>query len=129
MKPPLRNVAASVRDRLLKLARATGQPNGELLDRYCIERLLYRLSRSEHRDRFVLKGAMLLTAWGGGVYAAAIMKLVGGRPQPAATASHLEEGGGTLGLGHVIDFFELPYMRRYRPRGHEACYRTSPQGE
>ena len=67
MKPPLRNVAASVRDRLLKLARATGQPNGELLDRYCIERLLYRLARSQHRDRFILKGAMLLTAWGGGV--------------------------------------------------------------
>ncbi len=67
MKPPLRNVAASVRDRLLKMARSTGQPNGELLDRYCIERLLYRLSRSEHRDRFILKGAMLLTAWGGGV--------------------------------------------------------------
>lgn len=67
MKKPLRNVGASVRDRLLKLARTTGQPNGELLDRYCIERLLYRLARSHHRDRFILKGAMLLTAWGGGV--------------------------------------------------------------
>lgn len=67
MKRPIRNVAASVRVRLLKLAHATGQPNGELLDRYCIERLLYRLSRSVHRDQFILKGAMLLTAWGGGV--------------------------------------------------------------
>lgn len=43
MKKPVRNVGASVRDRLLKLTRATGKPNGELLDRYCIERLLYRL--------------------------------------------------------------------------------------
>ncbi len=67
MKKPLRNVAASVRERLLKMAHATGQPNGELLDRYCIERLLYRLSCSPHRDQFILKGAMLLTAWGGGV--------------------------------------------------------------
>jgi predicted nucleotidyltransferase component of viral defense system len=67
MKPRRRNVAASVRDRLLRLARATGQPNGELLDRYCIERLLYRLGRSKHRDRFILKGAMLLAAWGGGI--------------------------------------------------------------
>ena len=49
------------------MTHATGQPNGELLDRYCIERLLYRLSRSAHRDQFILKGAMLLTAWGGGI--------------------------------------------------------------
>ena len=67
MKKPIRNMAASVRERLLKLAHTCGQPNGELLDRYCIERLLYRLSCSAHRDRFILKGAMLLTAWGGGV--------------------------------------------------------------
>lgn len=28
-----------------------------------MERFLYRLSKSAHRDRFVLKGALLLTAW------------------------------------------------------------------
>ena len=67
MKKPLRDVAASVRQRLLTLAHASGQPDGELLDRYCIERRLYRLSRSPHREQFILKGAMLLTAWGGGV--------------------------------------------------------------
>ena len=67
MKKPLRNVAPSVRERLLKLAHATGQPNGELLDRYCIIPLLYRLSRSPHREPFILKAAMLLAAWGGGV--------------------------------------------------------------
>ena len=56
-----------MRQRLLTLAHASGQPDGELLDRYCIERRLYRLSRSPHREQFILKGAMLLTAWGGGV--------------------------------------------------------------
>lgn len=66
MKKPLRNVGASVRERLLLLARSTGQTNGDLLDRYCIERFLHRLSCSRHRDRFVLKGAMLLIAWGDG---------------------------------------------------------------
>lgn len=66
MKKPPRNMAASVRERLLQQARATGRTNGELLDRYCIERLLYRLSRSRHRERFILKGALLLTVWGGG---------------------------------------------------------------
>jgi predicted nucleotidyltransferase component of viral defense system len=34
-----------------------------LLVRFALERLLYRLSISEHRDRFVLKGGMLVTVW------------------------------------------------------------------
>jgi predicted nucleotidyltransferase component of viral defense system len=39
-----------------------------VLTRYAVERLLYRLSRSEHADRFVLKGAMLFQVWGGAPY-------------------------------------------------------------
>ncbi|MFO1329103.1 MAG: nucleotidyl transferase AbiEii/AbiGii toxin family protein [Rubrivivax sp.] len=58
-----RNVGASVRQRLLNLARAGGQPLELLLTRYVLERLLHRLSLSAHRERFVLKGALLLTAW------------------------------------------------------------------
>ena len=61
-KPPT-NIAASVRARLLNLARETNQPFDVLLTRFVHERLLYRLSRSPHADRFVLKGAMLLTTW------------------------------------------------------------------
>ena len=57
------NIAASVRARLLNLARQTNQPFDVLLTRFVHERLLYRLSRSPHADRFVLKGAMLLTTW------------------------------------------------------------------
>lgn len=34
-----------------------------LLTRYALERLLHRLSLSPHRERFVLKGAMLLVTW------------------------------------------------------------------
>jgi hypothetical protein len=34
-----------------------------VLTRYAIERLLFRLSVSPHRDRFVLKGAMLFSLW------------------------------------------------------------------
>jgi predicted nucleotidyltransferase component of viral defense system len=34
-----------------------------VLTRYALERLLYRLSISEYRNRFVLKGAMLVTTW------------------------------------------------------------------
>ena len=58
-----RNIGASVRQRLLNLAHASGQPLELLLTRYALERLLHRLSMSPHRDRFVLKGAMLLVTW------------------------------------------------------------------
>jgi hypothetical protein len=36
------------------------------LTRYVLERLLYRLSVSKYRDRFILKGALLLSVWAGG---------------------------------------------------------------
>lgn len=58
-----RNIGASVRQRLLNLAHARGEPMELLLTRYALERLLHRLSLSPHRERFVLKGAMLVATW------------------------------------------------------------------
>lgn len=58
-----KNIAASVRARLANQARATGRPFQELLQYYGLERFLYRLSQTEHRDRFVLKGALMLRVW------------------------------------------------------------------
>ena len=58
-----RDVGASVRSRLLNLARDRGQPFDLVITRYALERLLYRLSESAHRNRFALKGAMLITTW------------------------------------------------------------------
>jgi predicted nucleotidyltransferase component of viral defense system len=63
MREPVRNMGASVRARLLNLAKQRQQPHELLLTRYALERLLYRLSTTKHRERFVLKGAMLMTAW------------------------------------------------------------------
>jgi predicted nucleotidyltransferase component of viral defense system len=63
MPEPKRNMGASVRARLLGLSKQRNQPFDLLLTRYALERLLYRLSTTEHRDRFVLKGAMLMTTW------------------------------------------------------------------
>ena len=63
MPEETKNVGASVRARLRNLSRETGQSFELILTRYALERLLYRLSRSAHADRFVLKGAMLLTSW------------------------------------------------------------------
>jgi predicted nucleotidyltransferase component of viral defense system len=59
------NTAASVRQKLLNLARERGEEFQFVLTRYAIERVLYRLSRSAHADRFVLKGAMLFELWTG----------------------------------------------------------------
>ncbi len=62
-KRPVTNTAASVRQRLLNLAKASARPFNEVLQHYALERWLYRLSRSEHAERFVLKGALLLRVW------------------------------------------------------------------
>lgn len=64
---PLRNVAASVHQRLLNLAQSTGRPFNELVQYYAIERFLFRLSKSRHGERFVLKGALMLLVWRAGV--------------------------------------------------------------
>jgi hypothetical protein len=58
-----RNIGASVRDRLTQRARANADHVQLVLTRYAIERLLYRLSVSPHRDSFVLKGATLFSLW------------------------------------------------------------------
>ena len=57
------NLAASVRARLLSIAKAEGSDFNQVLVRFALERLLYRLTRSPYADRFVLKGALLFTLW------------------------------------------------------------------
>ena len=57
------NLVASVHQRLLNRARAEGRPFNELLQYYVLERFLYRLGQSSFADRFVLKGALLLSVW------------------------------------------------------------------
>jgi len=59
------NVAASVRQRLLNIIRETGDDPNFVWTRYAAERLLYRLSVSEHAGDFILKGAMLFLVWTG----------------------------------------------------------------
>jgi hypothetical protein len=52
-----------VQVRLARHAKAINVDPNLVLTRYAVERFLYRLSRSQHADRFVLKGALLLLAW------------------------------------------------------------------
>lgn len=60
----LRNVAASVRQRLTNAAKQTGRPFQEVLQYFAMARFLYRLSVSPHNERFVLKGALMFNVWG-----------------------------------------------------------------
>lgn len=57
------NMAASVRARLLGIAKTQESDFNQVLVRFALERILYRLSQSEHARRFLLKGALLFTLW------------------------------------------------------------------
>ena len=59
----MKNIGASVRERINNKARADNVNTQFLLTRYALERMLYRLSVSEHRDSFLLKGALLFDLW------------------------------------------------------------------
>lgn len=59
----VKNLSASVQGRLQNQARATKRPFQELLQYFAMERFLYRLSKTAHRERFVLKGALMLYVW------------------------------------------------------------------
>ena len=60
---PARNVVASVHQRLLNLAQQQGENFQDMLRRYALERLLYRVSRMDDAQQFVLKGALLFYLW------------------------------------------------------------------
>lgn len=84
-----RNVPHSVAVRLLQRARAQAEDYEYLLLRYGAERLLYRLSRSDAADRFLLKGASLFLVWNGYSYRPTRdIDLLGyGSPDPSDLAS------------------------------------------
>lgn len=65
MKRPIKNTGKSIRMRLQNLMNETGHKYMYLLARYFNERLLYRVSVSQYKDNFVLKGGSLLYALNG----------------------------------------------------------------
>ena len=58
-----KDLAASVRARLLNVAKTQGADFNQVLVRFALERILYRLSQSAYADHFLLKGALLFTLW------------------------------------------------------------------
>ena len=63
MKPPPKNIVASIQARLLQHSQALGVDHQLTVFRFAGERLLYRLSSSEYSDKFILKGAALMLVW------------------------------------------------------------------
>jgi predicted nucleotidyltransferase component of viral defense system len=62
-RQPLSHLARSIHQRLLNRAHEQQEDPNLVFIRFAMERLLYRLSCSAHRERFVLKGAMLFALW------------------------------------------------------------------
>ena len=67
MVKKIKNISASVHEKLLRMARETSRPFNELLQLFAIERFIYRLSKSPHSDKFILKGALMFSVWSGPV--------------------------------------------------------------
>jgi len=59
----IKNLRASVRQKLLNLAQERNDDFGLILTKYGLERMLFRLSKSKYRDTFILKGALLFELW------------------------------------------------------------------
>ena len=61
--PNLKNIPASIRQKLSNLAQKRNDDFGLILTKYGLERILFRLSKSKYRNIFVLKGALLFELW------------------------------------------------------------------
>ena len=62
-KKEVTNIAASVRARLLNIAKSSGRDFDAVLLQYMQERFLYRISQSAYRQSLILKGALLFMAY------------------------------------------------------------------
>lgn len=63
MKKDIKNIEASIRDRLKNKSKESNCSFSEILQYYGMERFLYRFSRSKYADKFILKGALMFTVW------------------------------------------------------------------
>lgn len=59
MTRKIENIPASIKARLRNKAREINKPFGEILLYYGMERFLYRLSKTQYADNFILKGGLM----------------------------------------------------------------------
>ena len=101
------NLAASVHQRLLNLARARGADFNLMLRRYAGERFLFRLAVSSEVDRFVLKGAALFLVWAGTEFrATGDVDLLATAPADHTTLRHSFEAICGVGCAEDGLFFD-----------------------
>lgn len=81
-----------MRQRLLNLSKERNADYQLLLTRYSLERFLYRLAQSSHKETFVLKGALLFLTWDQNTY------------RPTRDADFL--GKGDNSLSHLKQVFQ-----------------------
>lgn len=72
MKIEKKNLPESVYSRLKNIALAKNRPTQEVLRYYAMERFLYRLSVSQHKRFFFLKGGLMLMVWDPATYRATV---------------------------------------------------------
>ena len=63
IKKNTQDVSTSVHQCLLNKARELGRPFNELFQYFSMERFMYRLTKTPHVQKFVLKGSLMFTAW------------------------------------------------------------------
>jgi len=57
------NISASIKQRLLNLAKSTRHPFQEVLEYYMMERFIYRFSKSPYKSKLILKGGLMFSIW------------------------------------------------------------------
>lgn len=89
----MKNVAALVQRQLVQISKEHRADPNHVFLQYALERLLYRLSMSDHADRLILKGAMLFAAWTGVAHRATrdVDFLTLGNPSPDRFARYLND--------------------------------------
>jgi len=130
------NLPASVAARLLNRAKQTGDVYQTLLTSFCFERFLYRLGQSDVRERFVLKGAMLLRVWSDQPYRATrdldLLRMGDGsfeairaEDEYAGTRATLPARCGTARLSLQIDMVEEPGEENALGRAARGCIESA----
>ena len=64
MSREIRNVVASIYDRLKNIAKQRNVDFQSVLQYYAMERFLFRLSVTEYKKKFILKGGLILKCLG-----------------------------------------------------------------
>ena len=59
----VKDLAASIRQKLLNRSKSENQSFEEIVRRYAMERFLYRLGLSQYKEQLILKGALMFAVW------------------------------------------------------------------